>query len=118
MMGRLNRDQGQLFYEFRLDEVVPEDLGQQAKAVDFEQGGRAADASDAHLSQESPPVVAAFPACHSCNVTTHPSRTLGYFGAQPVSSRNFRFETLRERASRRPSEPNGFASQCGGAILL
>jgi len=25
MMGRLNRDQGQLFYEFRLDEVVPED---------------------------------------------------------------------------------------------
>ena len=25
MMGRLNRDQEQLFYEFRLDEVVPED---------------------------------------------------------------------------------------------
>jgi transposase len=25
MMGRLNRDQGQLFYDFRLDEVVPED---------------------------------------------------------------------------------------------
>jgi hypothetical protein len=25
MMGRLNRDQGQLIYEFRLDEVVPED---------------------------------------------------------------------------------------------
>jgi transposase len=25
MMGRLNRDQGQLFYEFRLDEVVPDD---------------------------------------------------------------------------------------------
>jgi hypothetical protein len=24
-MGRLNREQGQLFYEFRLDEVVPED---------------------------------------------------------------------------------------------
>src|SRR5499425_2405388 len=25
MMGRLNRDQGQLFYPFRLDEVVPDD---------------------------------------------------------------------------------------------
>jgi transposase len=25
MMGRLNRDQGQLFYSFRLDEVVPDD---------------------------------------------------------------------------------------------
>jgi transposase len=25
MMGRLNREQGQLFYEFRLDEAVPED---------------------------------------------------------------------------------------------
>ena len=25
MMGRLNRDQGQLFYCFNLDEVVPED---------------------------------------------------------------------------------------------
>jgi transposase len=25
MMGRLNRDQGQLFYEFHLDEVVPDD---------------------------------------------------------------------------------------------
>ncbi len=25
MMDRLNRDQGQLFYEFRLDEAVPED---------------------------------------------------------------------------------------------
>ena len=25
MMGRLNREQGQLFDEFRLDEVVPED---------------------------------------------------------------------------------------------
>jgi transposase len=25
MMGRLNRDQGHLFYEFRLDEAVPED---------------------------------------------------------------------------------------------
>jgi len=25
MMGRLDRDQGQLIYEFRLDEVVPED---------------------------------------------------------------------------------------------
>ena len=25
MMGRLNRDQGQLFYSFCLDEVVPED---------------------------------------------------------------------------------------------
>jgi hypothetical protein len=25
MMGRLNRDQEQLFYAFRLDEAVPED---------------------------------------------------------------------------------------------
>jgi len=25
MMGRLNRDQGQLFYSFRLDEAVPDD---------------------------------------------------------------------------------------------
>ena len=25
MMGRLDRDQGQLFYSFRLDEVVPDD---------------------------------------------------------------------------------------------
>ena len=25
MMGRINRDQGQLFYSFRLDEVVPDD---------------------------------------------------------------------------------------------
>ena len=25
MMGRLNRDQGQLFYSFCLDEVVPDD---------------------------------------------------------------------------------------------
>jgi hypothetical protein len=25
MMGRLNRDQGQLFYSFYLDEVVPDD---------------------------------------------------------------------------------------------
>ena len=25
MMGRLNRDQGQLFYSFNLDEAVPDD---------------------------------------------------------------------------------------------
>ncbi len=25
MMGRLNQDQGQLFYSFNLDEVVPDD---------------------------------------------------------------------------------------------
>jgi hypothetical protein len=25
MMGRLNRDQGQLFYEFRLEDAVPAD---------------------------------------------------------------------------------------------
>jgi transposase len=25
MMGQLNRDQGQLFYSFRLDDVVPDD---------------------------------------------------------------------------------------------
>jgi hypothetical protein len=63
--------------------------------------------------------VAPFP--HACNVVVtyflrsaltipaaslaHPSRTLGYFGAQPVSWRYFRFDTLYERASQAQSSP-------------
>jgi hypothetical protein len=34
MMGRRNQDQGQLFYEFRLDEAVPDDhLVRQIRAL-------------------------------------------------------------------------------------
>src|SRR5262245_51308156 len=33
MMGRCNQGQGQLFYEFRLDEAVPDDLVRKIRAL-------------------------------------------------------------------------------------
>ena len=57
MMGRQDRDQGQLFYEFNLDDVIPKDHLLRRMNVFVTGGaGRPAPAAEALLQRHRPPV--------------------------------------------------------------